>query len=152
VKRLLQRTGLALLGLGILIQFVPTNRSNPPVTGPIDAPLDVQAVLRRSCYDCHSNETRWPWYSRIAPVSWLVARDVREGRAALNFSTWAMLDWRAQADAKRKCDEETREGEMPPWFYTPLHPGARVASADLAVLRRWAGSGTETLGERGDFD
>ena len=69
----------------ILIQFAPVDRSNPSVTGEVSAPDPIMAVLRNSCYDCHSNETRWPWYSRVAPLSWRIAQHVREGRGHLNF-------------------------------------------------------------------
>ncbi len=70
------------------IQFVPVDKTNPPVTGEIKAPENVMQVLRTSCYDCHSNESVWPWYSNVAPVSWLVVNDVNEGREYLNFSQW----------------------------------------------------------------
>lgn len=70
------------------IQFVPVSRSNPPVETEIAVPDNVKSVLKRACYDCHSNEVKWPWYSYVAPVSWLVAYDVKEGREELNFSTW----------------------------------------------------------------
>jgi hypothetical protein len=79
---------LAIVLLLVVIQFVPVDRSNPPVTSEVPASPEARAVLRRACYDCHSNETVWPWYSKVAPVSWLVARDVHKGREELNFSTW----------------------------------------------------------------
>ena len=63
----------------IVIQFVPVNRTNPPVEGDLRAPTEVLSVLRRACYDCHSNETVWPWYSRVAPLSWVIAHDVTRG-------------------------------------------------------------------------
>jgi hypothetical protein len=74
----------AKIGIGIALaviamQAVRCDHGNPPVTGEVPAPAEVKAVLRRACYDCHSNETRWPWYSQIAPVSWLVGRDVKQG-------------------------------------------------------------------------
>ncbi len=72
----------------VAIQLVPVDRTNPPVETEVPATVEVRSILRRACYDCHSNETVWPWYSRIAPISWLVARDVREGREKVNLSTW----------------------------------------------------------------
>jgi hypothetical protein len=87
MPKLKARTAVfSLLALGILIQLIPIRRDNPPATGSVAAPPEVMSILRRSCYDCHSNETIWPWYSRVAPVSWLVARDVHEGRRHVNFS------------------------------------------------------------------
>ena len=124
----------------IVIQFVPVNRTNPPVEGDLRAPAEVLSVLRRACYDCHSNETVWPWYSRIAPVSWVTARDVHEGRAALNFSTWNRLSANKQAEAMRESWKEVAEGEMPTWFYLALHPEARLSPADQSLLRAWSAS------------
>lgn len=124
----------------ILIQFVPVNRMNPPVQGDLRASTEVRSVLRRACYDCHSNETVWPWYSRIAPVSWVIARDVHEGRAALNFSTWNQLSAKKQAEAMKESSEEVAEGKMPTWYYVALHPEARLSANDQSVLRAWSGS------------
>ncbi len=133
----------------IIIQFVPVNRANPQVEGDFRPPAEVVSVLRRACYDCHSNETVWPRYSRIAPVSWVIARDVHEGRAALNFSTWNRLSANKQAEAVRESWEEIAEGKMPTWFYLALHPEARLSPADQSVLRAWsasAGHGQEPEG------
>ena len=124
----------------ITIQFVPVNRTNPPVKGDFHGSTEVVSVLRRACYDCHSNETTWPWYSRIAPVSWVIARDVNEGRAALNFSTWNQLSPEKQAEAMKESWEEVAEGKMPTWYYVALHPEARLSPNDRLVLRAWAGS------------
>src|SRR5260370_21785207 len=76
----------------IVAQFFRVDRSNPPVASDLRAPPDVKGILRRACYDCHSNETRWPWYTHVAPVSWLMAYDVHEGRHRLNYSNWGKLD------------------------------------------------------------
>jgi hypothetical protein len=75
-----------------LVQLVPVTRTNPPVVADVGTPADLAAVLRRACYDCHSNETTWPSYSAVAPVSWLIGHDVREGRHELNFSSWSAYD------------------------------------------------------------
>jgi hypothetical protein len=122
----------------VVIQFVPVDRTNPPVETEVPATAEVRAVLRRACYDCHSNETVWPWYSRIAPVSWLVARDVHEGRDELNFSTWNRLTTKKQIKALHESWETVEEGEMPLWFYLPTHPEARLSSQDRSVLRAWS--------------
>jgi hypothetical protein len=138
MKTLLMAAAIA-GALLVALQFVPVDTSNPPVTANIETPADVKEVLQRSCYDCHSNETRWPWYSRIAPFSWLVAHDVEEGREHLNFSEWDQLSAEDQIEAMEEAWEEVEEGEMPLWFYLPMHPEARISAADRAVLRRWAG-------------
>jgi hypothetical protein len=124
----------------LAIQLVPIDRTNPAVEAEVPAPGNVRAILRRACYDCHSNETVWPWYSRIAPISWKVAEDVHEGRAALNFSTWSRLDTKHQVEAMHHAWEEVSEEEMPPWFYLPPHPRARLSPEDRALLRAWAQS------------
>lgn len=130
-----------LLVLGVTfvaIQLVPVERSNPPVEEEVPASPDVRAVLRRACYDCHSNESTWPWYSRVAPVSWLVARDVEEAREHLNFSTWNRLSAEDRAEAFEEAWEEVEDGEMPLWFYMPLHPEAKLTAEDRALLRAWS--------------
>lgn len=132
------RAGVTMLALAfVAAQFVPVDRSNPPVESDVVAPPEVRAILRRACYDCHSHETVWPGYSRVAPVSWLLARDVREGRRELNFSRWNRLDEKMQAKKKDKAWEEISGGDMPLWFYTPLHPSARLSEADKAILHAW---------------
>lgn len=136
---------LVVLLLLLGIQLVPADRSNPADHAPPNVPPELSAILERACFDCHSNRTRWPWYSRIAPVSWLVSRDVREGREHLNFSRWGTLTAREQAHLREEIAEEVAEGEMPPWFYTPLHPGAKLSDSDREVLFAWCG----TRGEDG---
>ncbi len=123
------------------IQFVPVSRTNPPVTGEIKAPENVMDVLRNSCYDCHSNENSWPWYSRIAPVSWLVVSDVNEGREYLNFSDWQSYSAKDKAEDLKETWEDVEEGEMPLWYYLPLHPEAKLSGADKETLKNWVQSG-----------
>jgi hypothetical protein len=120
------------------IQLVPVERSNPPVVADLDGPVEVVAVLRASCYDCHSNETSWPWYSRVAPVSWLVAHDVDEGRSHLNLSLWGSYDATRRAKLAEEMWEEVADGEMPLTIYLLAHPSARLDDADRATLRSWA--------------
>lgn len=151
--RILKWTALVLGVAFILIQLVPVSRSNPPVPGELRASPEVMSVLRRSCYDCHSNQTVWPWYSRVAPVSWLVVRDVNEGRAELNFSAWDQLSRDKQAKAMRESWKEVTEDEMPTWYYVILHPEARLSPADKSVLQTWSASaGPVTGGENHNDD
>jgi len=123
----------------LALQLAPVDRHNPEVVADINAPDDVKHILRRACYDCHSNETKWPWYSYIAPGSWLMAKDVREGRDYLNFSEWGDY-YEAEETPEFFLDEcwgSIENGEMPLWFYLPLHPEAKLTEEDLAVLRKW---------------
>jgi hypothetical protein len=132
---------LVLLAVVVLIQFVPVPRTNPPVTGDIAAPPDVKLALRHSCYDCHSNETVWPWYNRLAPVSWLLYRDVTQGREAMDFSTWQQMPQTRQNKRRKAIWKEVSSGDMPPWFYLPLHPAAKVSDSDKAILKAWSDAG-----------
>lgn len=137
------RTKIAIGAVAVFaaMQLVRCEHTNPPVTGEIQAPADVAAVLHRACYDCHSNETRWPWYSHVAPVSWLLQRDVTQGRRHVNFSEWTALPADRRAKKQKAVGKEVAAGEMPLWFYVPLHRDARLSTADKALLQSWA-SGT----------
>ena len=132
------RIALAAVALLAAIQLVPVDRSNPPVTSEVPADPATREILRRACYDCHSNETRWPWYARVAPVSWLVAHDVEEGREHVNFSTWNEYTAKKQRKKLDEVWEEVEEGGMPLWFYVPLHPDAKLGEADLRAIEAWA--------------
>lgn len=121
------------------IQFVPTTRTNPPVQSDVAAPAAVKAILHQACYDCHSNETRWPWYSRVAPVSWLVTGHVNEGREDLNFSEWPVLDFEEQALAFKDIRKQVSGKKMPLRSYRILHPEARLTDAQRDTILQWAG-------------
>lgn len=128
IKRLF---AAAILGF-VVIQVVPFGRdhSNPPVTAePSWDSSTTRELTVRACFDCHSNETKWPWYTNVAPVSWLTQRDVTEGREALNFSEWD----RPQEEAGESV-ETILEGEMPPWYFLPAHPEANLSDDELAAL------------------
>ncbi len=120
------------------IQLIPVQKTNPPIEEDITLPPDVKPILKRACYDCHSHETVWPWYSHVAPASWLLAWDVAEGREELNFSTWNRYSPKKRDKMIKEIWEEVEEGEMPPWFYLPLHPEARLSESDRVVLKEWA--------------
>lgn len=140
------RSVLALLGLFVLAQVIRPARTNPPeeprlrleAVVPVDA--TVGRVLDRACADCHSNRTVWPWYSGVAPVSWLVIHDVDEGRSTLNLSTWGAAPAPQQAKQLGEICEDVREGEMPPATYRWMHPEARLTPDDVAILCRWTES------------
>ena len=138
MKKIIVIVVLALVAVLILIQFIPVDRQNPPVALDIPALPEAKAVLKASCYDCHSHETVWPWYSYVAPVSWLVARDVHKGREELNFSTWNQYSAKERLKKLHESWEEVEEGEMPLWFYTAVHRGANLSPEDRATLRTWS--------------
>lgn len=131
LRKVARWVGLGFVALFLAIQLVPYGRdhANPPVTQAAVWPSEaVHDLAVRACYDCHSNESRWPWYANIAPISWLVQNDVDEGRRKLNFSE---MDRRQEGD---EAAETIREGEMPPWFYTIPHPDARLSSTEKQDL------------------
>jgi hypothetical protein len=133
-KRLVKRSLLSAAALALAVQFVPYGHSriNPPtIAEPAwDAPV-TRALAERACFDCHSNQTRWPAYARIAPVSWLVQHDVTEGRAELNFSEWQRPQ-RKSSDAAA----EIRDREMPPVAYRLMHSRARLTVEERDALAR----------------
>jgi cytochrome c551/c552 len=145
-RRLVRRTLLILVVVLALAQLVPVDRSNPPAGAEVAAPPEVRAILKRACYDCHSSETVWPWYSRVAPVSWLIARDVRQGRSEANFSIFTQYPDKRRQRKWKEITEQIEKREMPPWSYTAVHPEARLSDADRETLLRWAAEGARLEG------
>jgi hypothetical protein len=144
VKKILKWIFGLLVAAFAVLQFTNPACTNPPVSFGHDLmdanppPLKIAAMLHSACYDCHSYKTKWPWYSRIAPASWLVTSDVNHGRERLNFSEWPR-DFPERA-AKRWEDvsEELDYNEMPPAKYTLLHPEARLSAEQRKQLSQWA--------------
>ena len=128
---------LALAGLMVVAQVFRIDQTNPPVEGALVAPSQIEALMRRACYDCHSNETVWPWYSNVAPVSWMVAHDVKEGREELNFSRWSAYDEAKKTKKLKKTAKEVAKVEMPPWYYVWAHPEARISPDEQHVFDAW---------------
>jgi hypothetical protein len=116
----------------VAIQLVPFGHThtNPPQTGEPawDSP-QTRELIRRACFDCHSNATTWPWYSNVAPVSWLLQRDVNGGRSHLNFTEWNLTQKHA-----KDVVAEVKGGDMPPWFYLPMHPAAKLTDSEKQAL------------------
>jgi hypothetical protein len=124
-------TGLIVVGLLIQLIPLPGRGNNPPVLSEPawDSP-QTRALAKRACFDCHSNETIWPWYSYVAPVSWLVYNDTMQGRSRLNFSEWNTRSQRGAGEIVGKI----QEGEMPPAIYLPMHPAAQLTAAEKQQL------------------
>jgi hypothetical protein len=144
--------GIAFL---VLIQLIQPSRTNPPVIpsrslqAHVDVPTNIQAVLKRSCYDCHSNATVWPWYSYVAPVSWYVAHDVNTARGHVNLQ-----DWEAQVNEQEGKEhlgltcKLIRNGQMPPADYRFMHKGTDVTPEETNAVCAWA----QKFGEGEDSD
>ena len=142
-----KRAALALVVVFLLAQFVQPKRTNPPVVpsrsleAHVQVPHDVAPILKRACGDCHSSETVWPWYSHVAPVSWLVADDVNVGRSHINFQ-----DWEAQENLKEAAEhlglicKEVREKGMPPFTYRMMHKESRLSQQETEAICSWSQS------------
>jgi hypothetical protein len=132
---------LCAIGLGLAVGW----RTPPPapVSDPASAlgrgvPPPVMLTLRRACYDCHSNDTHWPWYASVPPASWLVAHDVAAARGQLNFSRWQDYNPYDRADMLDKICDLATKGRMPLWPYRLAHREARLDEADVRALCAWA--------------
>jgi hypothetical protein len=133
LKKLIVLGVLGVTAIILLIQLIPYGRAhaNPPVVKePQWNTPETRSLAVRACFDCHSNETVWPWYSSVAPFSWLIQRDVDEGRGRLNFSAWGQLRIRRVGE----IGEVIMEGEMPPWYYVIQHPTAGLSAAEKQAL------------------
>lgn len=136
--------GLLLVAVIILMQLIPSGRPDVVADNANDLLLNntvsdsISDMLRNSCYDCHSNETVYPWYAYVAPVSWLVSRDVREGRHHLNFSNWESLSDDDKIELLDDMGDEVGEGEMPMIIYPLTHPKAKLSEDDRAAFVGWA--------------
>lgn len=129
----LKTAGIAvavLVVLFVLIQLIPVDKKNPSARNEPqwDSPRTRELAVA-ACFDCHSNETTWPWYAKIAPSSWLLASDVSEGREVINFSEWGKGEMELG-----EFVEVIDEGEMPPWYYTMMHPSAKLNDKEKAEL------------------
>lgn len=142
---------ILLLAIIILVQFIPSGRTGNVENNPddliltADVPEEIAQLLKTSCYDCHSNQTDYPWYSYVAPVSWLVSRDVREGRENLNFSVWGGGDKMQMAKMLTEIMEEVEEKEMPLGIYTIIHRKAKLGREDRQAIVDWTNEYGESL-------
>lgn len=151
MKKALKWVGIGLLAAFVIIQFFRPERENPAsIAGqsiwadPTMTPK-VEQILRRSCNDCHSNETVWPWYSNIAPVSWLVADDVEEGRKHLNFSTWLTRPAEKREHKLEELAEEVQKRGMPLPIYLIAHGDAALSNEEIAALKEWSDAARRQL-------
>ena len=131
---------IAILAVLLAAQFVQPERTNPPVNpaSTFEATArpspELAAIVKRACSDCHSHETKWPWYSKVAPISWLVADDVKEGREHLNLSEWAFYGPEMSRLKLKQACSEVRRGDMPLFQYRLVHSEARLSAADIDVI------------------
>ncbi|WP_457596869.1 heme-binding domain-containing protein [Hydrogenimonas sp.] len=128
------------------IQLIPVDRTNPKSDPALEvkAPSEVKAILVRSCYDCHSNHTDWPWYSAIAPMKWFIARDVKVGRQWLNFSEWESYDEKKKEKLRAMIFKAVGLA-MPLGLYVRAHPEAKLSPEDKEKIRQWTGIDPEEI-------
>jgi hypothetical protein len=141
--RVLKWMAITLVVLFLGAQFVRPARTNPAVDesqtifARTQMTPEVAAILNRSCNDCHSNKTVWPWYTNVAPVSWWLSNHVNEGRHELNYSEWGRLDRDRQDRKLRQMCDEVQDGAMPLSSYLPMHPKARLSDGDKKTFCDW---------------
>lgn len=144
MKKKLRWAGLGIAVVFLAIQFVRPARENPAVDQSMSIAAQtgftppVSSLIKAACFDCHSNETRWPWYSNVSPVCWLVADDVASGRRHLNFSEWGKYPISKRIVKLGMIYEEVSKGDMPIPKYLYMHPDARLTSADRDSIMSWA--------------
>ena len=131
---------LSIVIVFVVIQFISPVKINPQVDDSLALHTDskVQTVLKRSCYDCHSFETKWTTYADIAPFSWLIVSHVNDGRNALNFSNWREIDSDIKVKRLQRVIQTTNNGMMPLSSYISFHEEAKLSSDDKKILREWA--------------
>lgn len=143
MSRFLRWAGISLIVLFIALQFVrpaktnPTNDQTRALHNQTEMSSEVAAVLQRACYDCHSNDTRWPWYSNVAPMSWFVIDHVNHGRRFLNFSNWANYDKQQKATHLQLIGDTVRLNMMPMSSYTLIHRDAHLSEEDKRLIAEW---------------
>jgi hypothetical protein len=135
----MKKTLLLFVALLISIQFIPADKTNPPVDEKLklNTKSEVMEILKKSCYDCHSNETKWPTYSNIAPFSWFIISHVRDGRKALNFSQWENIKSDIKIKRLQRAIKTTNNGSMPLPSYLKLHDKAVMSEEEKKIVVEW---------------
>jgi hypothetical protein len=137
------RSLLGLVIVLVLVQFIPVNRTNPEfdnkktMFSKETVPPSLKMTLGRSCGDCHTDTTTWPWYSYVAPVSWIIASDVHDGRKHLNFSEWGDYNAKQREEALENICEQIQQGEMPDKVYALLHRDAKLKQSEKDAICKW---------------
>ncbi len=151
VKKIAKVVSVVVGVVFVLIQFIQPNRTNPEtdqsktLQTELNVPEDINVLLIRGCKDCHSNQTTWPFYSYIAPASWLVSHDVMEGRKHFNMSEWGKYKISKKASRLSDIYQSVNDRSMPLPKYIPLHPEANLTDAERNQLAAWAQKETEKL-------
>jgi heme-binding protein len=154
IRRVLKWLVIAIIAVFVGVQFVRPARTNPAfdpaqtIHAHLQMTPEVSAILDRSCQDCHSNSTRWPWYSNVVPASWFLVDHVNEGRQHLNFSEWGKLDKRRADKRLEEMCEQVSDKEMPLDSYTWIHRSAKLSDEDRKILCSWTEAERKRLAGR----
>lgn len=149
--KLFQRILLLLLILFIAIQFIRPERNTNAALLPVDisntvyVPENVSAILKNSCYDCHSNNSRYPWYMNIQPMGWIMSDHIKDGKKDLNFSEFGNYSRRKQTNKLRGIETTIREGEMPIYSYTILHDDAKLNGTEKKIITDWVSASQDSI-------
>ncbi len=139
MKKIIVRALVGILAVFVILQFIPVDRpASAPMTLSPSIDPNVGSLFKRACFDCHSSATQWPWYSNVAPVSWLVIRDVEEGRKHLDFSKWDEVTDFKRGNWKEEIFEELEAEKMPPKMYEIMHSESKLTAEEKAILKKWA--------------
>ncbi len=155
MRSIIKKTAIGIAAVAIAIQFIRPDRSNPPIDPAKDIvgkpylSASVQTVLERSCFDCHSNRSRWPWYSEVAPASWLVAGDVKEAREHLNFSEWEGYKVGRRLSKLESIMDQMDKGTMPLETYLIMHGDAALSTSERDLVSGWAEDLSDSLAATG---
>ena len=144
IKKVIKIVVIVLVVAFVIAQFVRPDRSNPPIDPSqtlevsMQVPDNIEAILSRSCADCHTHRTYYPWYSNVAPASWFLANHVKEGRRELDFSVWATYSAKKKSKKLEEICEQVKQNEMPVPSYLWIHRDASLTDADRNLLCDWA--------------
>jgi len=138
---------LIMIGILVAIQAIRPEKTNPPIDENIalKAATPLMHVLKKSCFDCHSYKTKWPWYAQIAPLSWSIVSHVNDGRKALNFSEWEKIPTKIKIKRLKRMKQTTNNGMMPLSSYLLLHKEATLTSEDKTLIKEWCDKTLKSL-------
>ncbi len=154
LRRVMKWLAVAAVVVLVGLQFARPAKTNPTIDqsqtiyAHLQVPPQVAAILNRSCQDCHSNTTRWPWYSNVAPLSWWIVDDVDDGRRHLNLSEWGRYDKRHAGNKLDDICEEVKSGAMPIWSYAQIHRSAKLSPEDVKTLCDWSAAERTRIAQR----
>ncbi len=142
---------LVLILAFVIIQFIPTKHNQSDIVPKTDfmlvndVPKQVEGIIKNSCYDCHSNNTEYPWYNTVQPVAWVLEDHVEQGKEELNFNTWDTYSSRRKNSKLKSIKNQIKDGEMPLWSYTLVHRDAKLSEADKKLLNKWLNAEIDSL-------